>query len=309
MNIPAPVSRRSFFNVLAGGISAAAARAAVKPGSRDKPSISCQESPWVRDTRLRGQPYNLDAAAAGAAAAGLQYFEPIVRSLAQVSETGEILARHGLAMRSLYVEVTLHDPAEAAESAQQALAMAEAAKRFGAKIILTRPRSIPSPREVPKTDEQLSFQGAQLDRLGAEMRVRGLLLAWPNHDVEILHSAREFHHMMTATDPKNVTLCLDTHWVYRGSGNSQLVLFDLISLHGARISVLHLRQSKNGVWTESVQDGDIDHRRLRDRLRELGRRPLHLVIDQATEKGTPSTMSIIEAHRQGREYLEKLFAD
>ncbi len=109
-----------------------------------------------------------------------------------------------------------------------------------------------------------------MNRLGAELKKIGLTLAYHNHDMELREAAREFHHMMLGTDPANVTLCLDSHWVYRGSGNSQIALFDIVKLYGSRVSELHLRQSKDGVWTEALGDGDIDYRAFASALRRRG---------------------------------------
>src|SRR5262249_58729600 len=101
-----------------------------------------------------------------------------------------------------------------------------------------------------------------LDKFGAELTKRGMTLAYHNHDAELRHAAREFHHMMLGTDAKKVSLCLDSHWVYRGSGNSQVALFDVVKLYGKRIVELHLRQSAKGAWTEAFGEGDVDHERL-----------------------------------------------
>jgi len=81
----------------------------------------------------------------------------------------------------------------------------------------------------------------------------GLTLSYHNHDIELRNAAREFHHMMVGTDPAYVTLCLDAHWIYRGAGNSAVALFDVLKLYGPRITELHLRQSKDNIWTETFR--------------------------------------------------------
>jgi inosose dehydratase len=120
-------------------------------------------------------------------------------------------------------------------------------------------------------------------------------------------SAREFHHMMLATDPENVKLCLDVHWVFRGAGNSQVALFDIIKLYRSRIVELHLRQSQNGIWTEALGEGDIDYTRLATTLAEMGLNPL-MVLEQAIEEGSPNTMNALEAHRESLNYATRVFA-
>jgi sugar phosphate isomerase/epimerase len=147
---------------------------------------------------------------------------------------------------------------------------------------------------------------AALDKLGGKLRQMGLTLAYHNHDIELRNAAREFHHMMVGTNPENVTLCLDAHWIYRGAGNSQVALFDVLKLYGPRVTELHLRQSQNGVWTEVFGPGDIDYPRLADHLREIGIRPL-LVLEQAIEAGSPHTTQPVEAFKESTEYTRKIF--
>ena len=135
----------------------------------------------------------------------------------------------------------------------------------------------------------------------------GLTLAYHNHDMELRNAAREFHHMMLGTDPENVTLCLDAHWIYRGSGNSQVALFDVVKLYGSRVTELHLRQSQNGVWTETFGPGDIDYLRLAEVLLKLGVKPL-LVLEQAIEEGSPNATKPAEAFKKSTAYVRQVFS-
>ena len=136
----------------------------------------------------------------------------------------------------------------------------------------------------------------------------GLTLAYHNHDAEMRKSAREFHHMMLGTDAKNVSLCLDSHWVFRGSGDSQVCLFDIVKLYADRVVELHLRQSQRGVWTEAFGPGDIDYARLVKMLLERKVRP-HVVLEQAVEAKSAKTLGPVEAHAKGVAYTAKVFAD
>lgn len=112
--------------------------------------------------------------------------------------------------------------------------------------------------------------------------------------------------MLLATNPAHVSLCLDVHWVYRGSGNSQVALFDIVKLYGKRIIELHLRQSKGGIWQETFGEGDIDYPKLAQALNDLNVKP-HLVLEQCLEKTSPKTMNGVEAHKIDMVYVEKLF--
>jgi len=148
---------------------------------------------------------------------------------------------------------------------------------------------------------------AAIEKLGRELKAMGLTLAYHNHDIELRNAAREFHHMMAGTDPAYVTLCLDAHWIYRGAGNSSVALFDVLKLYGSRITELHLRQSRDNIWTEAMCDGDIDYEALAKHLLQINVRP-HLVMEQAVESSSPKTMSTIEAFRKSSQYARRVFA-
>ena len=71
---------------------------------------------------------------------------------------------------------------------------------------------------------------------------------------------------------------------------------------------LHLRQSRDGVWTEVfTAEGDIDYARLGACLKARGIKP-HLALEQAVETGSPKTLDIVAAHRQGLANVRQLFA-
>jgi inosose dehydratase len=271
--------------------------------------LACNQYPWTvfygRENRDFGA--SLDSGLAEVAQSGVDGFEPLVTSPQQIDQLAPLLKKHGLQMRSLYVNSTLHNPDEAAKSIEEVLTTAEKAKRLGTKIIVTNPNPVRWGGPEDKTDAQLTFQAKALDRLGARLSQLGLLLAYHNHDAELRQAAREFHHMMLGTSPDHVTLCLDAHWIYRGAGNSAVALFDIVRLYGRRISELHLRQSVDNVWTEALCDGDVDYPRLARDLLKIGVKP-HLVIEQAPEQGTPKTIDAVESHRRSCAYARRVFA-
>jgi inosose dehydratase len=237
---------------------------------------------------------------------GLNGYEPGVDSPADLDRLAPLLKEHGLEMRSLYVNSTLHEEAAVEQSSARVIEVAEKAKGLGTRIIVTNPSPIRWGGEEAKTDAQLRTQAAALNNLGKKLADLGLVLAYHNHDIELRNSAREFHHMMVGTDPRLVTLCLDFHWVYRGAGNSTVALSDIIQLYGSRITELHLRQSIDGVWAETFGEGDLDYPALAAQVKSFGGKP-HLVMEIAVEKGTPKTMDPVEAHRRSGEYARKIF--
>jgi inosose dehydratase len=271
--------------------------------------LASNQYPWgvfyARENRSFEQ--SLDAGLGEVAASGINGFEPLITGPDHVEQLAPLLRKHTLEMRSLYVNSTLHLADQAAQSIEHILAIARKAKSVGTRIIVTNPNPIRWGGAEAKDDGMLRTQAAALNELGGKLAAMGLTLAYHNHDAELRHAAREFHHMMLGTEPKPVTLCLDAHWIYRGSGNSAVALFDIVKLYGSRVSELHLRQSVSNVWSEVFGNGDIDYPSLARHLLTLGVKP-HLVMEQAVEQGTPKTMNAVEAHRKGCEYARRVFA-
>ena len=268
-------------------------------------SVGTNSYPWSKFAGRDGREFDAFAgdAPAGVAAAGLELYEPIVRRPEDLRGFGEVLAAHGLSMPSIYVNSVLHDPSRADASTAEVVTIAEAAVPLGTRVVVTNPSPIRWGGDEEKSDAQLRFQAETLDALGAKLRGLGVTLAYHNHDAELRRGAREFHHMLTATEPTNVKYCLDAHWVFRGCGDSEVAVFDVLERYHRRVVELHLRQSVGGVWTEAFRPtGDIDYRRLIEFLHDRGMDPL-LVLEQSVEAGTPHTLPVVEAHRVGRRNL------
>jgi hypothetical protein len=166
--------------------------------------------------------------------AGIPGWEPSFQDVSEVGPLAELLKRYGLRMRSFYVGGEMHTAA-ADQTIARMLTIARAAVQAGAEVAVVNPNPIQWGAAENKTDAQLEAQAQALDTLGREFRALGLTLAYHTHDAEMRASAREFHHMLLATDPAHVSLCLDTHWIYRGAENSQVALRDITRLYGARI--------------------------------------------------------------------------
>ncbi|QIP13433.1 sugar phosphate isomerase/epimerase [Spirosoma aureum] len=279
-----------------------------KPAAKSFP-IACNSYTWLTFYNRQGKTWmaDPDASLAELTQSGLTAYEPAVNSAEEVTKLLPLLKKYKLSMHSLYVNSTLHKADEAQKSIDSVLAIADAAKPAGTSIFVTNPSPIKWGSDADKSDAELTEQAKNLDRLGAELRKRGITLAYHTHAPEHRQAAREFHHMLLASDPRNVSLCLDAHWVYRGSGNSQIALFDVVKLYGKRISEVHIRQSKDGIWQETFGDGDIDYRRLAAELKATGVRP-NLVLEQCLEKGSPNAMGPIDAHKQDLVYAKTVFA-
>jgi inosose dehydratase len=276
---------------------------------RGKLHVACNSYTWQTSYARENRSFNasLDAGLEDVAKSGLDGFEPLVTSPQEIDKLVPLLKKHGLEMRSLYVNSVLHKPEAVEASISEIMTIVEKAKPAGTRLIVTNPSPIRWGGPENKDDAQLKLQAEALDKLGAKLRSMDLTLAYHNHDIELRNAAREFHHMMLGTDPKNVALCLDAHWIYRGSGRSSVALFDLLKVYGLRVREVHLRQSVRNIWSETFGEGDIDYVAFAQRLMDMGVKP-HLVLEQAPENGTPKTMGPVEAHRASVECVRRVFA-
>lgn len=270
------------------------------------PHVATNTYPWLTFARRAKQKFELhtDQLLHDIAITGIAGYEPIITSPNELKGLKPRLEAHGLEMRSIYVNSVLHDAARVDESMAQVIAIATAARDLGTKIIVTNPSPIRWGGTDDKTDFQLKLQARSLNSIGAKLETMGMALAYHNHDAELRQGGREFHHMLTATDPENVKFCMDAHWVYRGCGNSEVAVFDSLTHYHERIVELHLRQSKGGVWTESfTMNGDINYQKLFDYLNDRSINP-HLVLEQAVEAESQNQLSVIDAHRESYENVQ-----
>ncbi|RDC61609.1 sugar phosphate isomerase/epimerase family protein [Adhaeribacter pallidiroseus] len=279
------------------------------PLSAEKLPFATNEYSWITFSKRQGRDWftDLDASLSELAKSGIKGYEPAIKKPEDLQQLAPLLKKHKLEMPSIYVGNTLHQEKEAAQSLAQTVAIAKAAKPLGLKIIVTNPSPIRWGGPENKSDAELTTQANYLNKIGAEVRKQGVTLAYHNHDIEMRNSAREFHHMMLATNPENVSLCLEAHWLYRGSGNSQLAMFDILRLYGSRVVEVHLRQSINGTWSETFKEGDIDYLKLAKELADLKINP-HFVLEQCIESQTANTLDAVAAHQADLKYASNVFA-
>lgn len=238
--------------------------------------------------------------------AGFEAWELSVSS-DEIRETVRpLLARTGMTMPSSYIGAKLHT-AEWREGVDRITAAARRAKALGSTMISCNPDPVSWETPGDKTDEELRTQNRAIQIAGEEVAALGVRFAYHWHDPEFRCGAREVWNVLLNTDPKVVGVCFDTHWSYRGTGNSQEGLFDLLQFTLPRIVSFHIRQSQDGVWSETFGDGDIDYRRWAASLAKAGwEGPVHM--EQARENGTPKTIDFMESEIRGLNYLRALLA-
>lgn len=192
-----------------------------------------------------------------------------------------------------------------ADGAKQTMAQTlELAKRVKAAHPVTAINfnASPKPNGEAKTDAELGVQAENLNKLAKELKKMGLRLMTHQHAPEMANNAKEWRHVLAHTDPKMVDICLDLHWVLRGGQDPMTLLKECSS----RLASLHLRNSKDGVWTEDFGDGDLDYRPIAEHLKSIGYKG-YLVVELAWDKATEPTRRLDENMTRSREYAEKIF--
>ena len=304
-------SRRTFLRtgLAATSMLLPAAGLTTDAHGRQRLPVSCNGYNWITFYERAGKSWMADpeASLSDFAATGFKAYEPGVHTVEEIAQLKPGLDKYNIALPSVYIGSTLHEADTSAQNIELFMKIALAAKAIGTRIIVTNPSPIRWGSPEDKDDAALILQARNLEKLGELLKAQGMTLAYHNHDIELRQGAREFHHMLASTDPRLVSLCLDVHWVYRGTGNSQVALFDVVKTYGKRIVELHIRQSVDHVWSEVFGKGDIDYSRLVAELVRIKVRP-HLVLEQCLETGSPNTTDVVSAHRQGLSQVMSVFA-
>jgi inosose dehydratase len=192
----------------------------------------------------------------------------------------------------------LHEADAARSVVEKVLRAAQVCSQAGFRVLSCN--ADPIGRE--KTDEELKTQASALTDLGQGLNSLGMKLGVHQHLPEMANHAREFHYDFRHTTPEAAGWCFDVHWVWKGG----IMPLDALKEYGERVVTWHLRQSRNGVWWEELDTGDIDYAAVAQYAKEhnLARR---FSVELALEPGTKITRSVIENHRRSREFVRRVF--
>jgi inosose dehydratase len=226
---------------------------------------------------------------------GTGFFTPELRD-----KTLALLDKYKMVPETFFPNSTMHEAAAAEKSVNDALELAQLLKPHGTRVIIVNP--IPKPNNVPKTDEELNTQARYVAQLADELNKLGMKLALHHHTPELINNQREWRHLMQHTNPDRVYCCVDVHWAYRGGQNPMTFL----RAAGDRLLVLHLRNSKEGIWMEDFGPGDVDYTQVANYLRAI-KFAGYLVVELAYEPGMQPTRPLTEDLRLSRLYTEKVF--
>lgn len=206
--------------------------------------------------------------------------------------------KHGIDVPITYCGGAMHTVEGGQKTRAAILETADTATAVGTVAI----NHNPDPIGRAKTDDELKLQAENLNRLGEALGKHGQKLFVHHHNPEMADNAREWRYTLAHTDPALVQLCVDTHWAYRGGQDFMAIVREA----GKRLASLHLRNSVNGIWSESFGAGDLDYGKSRDYLKRAKLSP-YLVVELAYEEKTPHRHTLEENLRAGREYAERVF--
>jgi inosose dehydratase len=305
-NFPCARTRREFLQRVSQGLILAGSAgpiletlAAEKPVNKQT-LVGSNIYGWGQYAQRDKRPLNVEEVISALRDAGYDYLESFM-DVGRPEENGrfaDALKAKGLQPVSMYVGARLHEADKAKETIQTILAAAKVCQQAGFKVISCNPD--PIGRE--KTDEELKTQAAALTDLGTGLNALGLRLGVHHHMPEMANHAREFHYNFQHTKPDVVGWCYDVHWVWKGG----VPPMDGLKEYGNRVVTWHLRQSRNGVWYEDLDTGDVDYAAVA-KYASQHKLPRRFTVELAIEDGTKITRSVVENHRQSREFVRKVF--
>ncbi|MBL9172542.1 MAG: sugar phosphate isomerase/epimerase [Verrucomicrobiales bacterium] len=302
--------RRFLANAVALGaapvLTSDLALAADKPVQAPKltpPLVGSQLYGWGQyyDREGRDLDRNLDVVLSALRDAGYDYAEGTL-DVAKPDNTAafaEKLKKKGLKTVSLYSGGAFHVLGKANETAEKIAVAAKTAAKSGFAIINVNP----DPIGRDKTDAELVIQAEALTELGEELRKLGMKLGIHHHTPELRNGAKEFHSNFARCPQDTVGFCYDVHWVYRGG----IPPSECLPRYGNRVVSWHLRQSRDQIWWEDLDSGDIDYVAVARVARDQ-KIPAFYTVELALESGTRITRSVVENHARSRAFVKQVMS-
>lgn len=255
---------------------------------------------WTQYYQREKKPFDAGEVMSALRDAGYDYLETFLDAGQPDNNArlAEQMKAKGLKPVTLYTGARLHEPDKAKEVIKSLLAAARVCQEAGFRCWSCN--LDPIGRE--KTDEELKNQVAALKDLCAGLKEIGLRLGVHHHLPEMANKAREFHYVFRNTDPALVGFCYDVHWVFRGG----IKPMDALKEYGDRVVSWHIRQSRNGVWWEDLETGDVDYAEVAN-YAQTHKLPRRFTVELALENGTQITRSAVENHRRCREFIRRVF--
>jgi inosose dehydratase len=302
---PARRTRREFFRATAVGLAAAA----IEPLAVGQSDVAENSKPtlvgsniygWGQYAQREHRKLDVEEVISALRDTGYDYLETNL-DVANPEQNGRFadqLRAKGLRPVSLYTGARLHEAATAGATVAKVLQAAKVSAQAG--FVVLSCNADPIGRE--KTDEELETQVKALTDLGEGLNSIGMKLGVHQHTPEMANHAREFHYNFDHSKPEVVGWCYDVHWVWKGG----VMPLDGLREYGERVVTWHIRQSRDGVWWEDLDTGDIDYAAVAQYAKEH-HLPRRFSVELALEPGTKITRSVVENHRRSREFILRVF--
>ena len=236
-------------------------------GARYRPKLSVQNYIWIQRLEVEKKTLadGLDEVLSSFLDAGYPRVELGSGFFTQElrDKTLALLDQYKMVPETFFPDSTMYEASAAEKSVNDALELARLLQPHGTRVIVINP--VPKPENAPKTDEELNTQARYVAQLGDELHNLGMKLALHHHTPELINNQREWRHLMQHTDPNRVYCCVDVHWAYRGGQD----VMTFLRAARDRLLVLHLRNSKEGVWMEDFGPGDVDYPSVANYLRTI----------------------------------------
>lgn len=303
MQVKPSISRRRFLELsaVAAGTLAAGGLVRASETARSGILIGSQLFGWGQYYQREGRDAyaDLDEIFSALRDAGYDYAEGNLDVGKPENNAGfaEKLRKKGLQPVSLYTGGRLHDDGSEA-TIKGILGAAKVCKEAGFRVINCNPD--PIGRE--KTDDELAHQVEALKQLGGGLKEMGMRFGIHNHTPAMANHAREFHSNFRNTMAGTVDFCYDVHWVFRGG----MQPMDALNEYGNRVVSWHLRQSRDHIWWEDLDTGDIDYQSVATFSKKNNLPPLY-TVELALEKGTKITRSVVENHALSLKFVRRVF--
>jgi sugar phosphate isomerase/epimerase len=157
----------------------------------------------------------------------------------------------------------------------------------------------------PLSDEDARAQNRGLDRLGREVKDRGMKLCVHNHEGPMRYGAKEWLGVLNNTDPALVTLCLDLDWTWQAGTDPFPLLYE--AGDKGRLGAIHMRTQHMKIADQTMEDGgDIDFHKAAAYLKKI-KFDGALVEETEWMKETRVTRSARENKKLARIWCEKVF--
>jgi inosose dehydratase len=298
------VNRRQFLRnaaVVAVAGPALAADAKYVPPVLTPPLVGSQLYGWGQYYQRAGKNLDehLDEVLSALRDAGYDYAEGSLDTANPENNAkfAERLKKKGLKPVSLYTGGAMHVLGVASQTAERIAAAAKEAAKAGFGIVNFNP----DPIGRNKTDAELAIQAEALRELGVEMEKIGVRLGLHHHTPELANGAKEFHHNFKECPAHQVGFCYDVHWVFRGG----IAPANCLRQYADRIVSWHLRQSREKIWWEDLDTGDIDSAAIASVVRDK-RLPRFFTVELALEGGTKITRDAVANHARSREFVKRV---